>query len=84
MRLGWFKVEEADDIQKVPASIAGGSDPTTEEVSDQSVKSEDGIQETSMSSRNTSELPPHIIIGMPALSPTMVIKSFHVFKFNKT
>lgn len=66
------KVEDADDIQNVPATVGSGSDVKEEKSTDQDVKSEGGAQETS--SINASELPPHVILGMPALSPTMVGK----------
>lgn len=62
-------VEDADDIQNVPATVGSGSDVKEEKSTDQDVKSEGGAQETS--SINASELPPHDILGMPALSPTM-------------
>ncbi|XP_031407606.1 dihydrolipoyllysine-residue acetyltransferase component 1 of pyruvate dehydrogenase complex, mitochondrial isoform X1 [Punica granatum] len=64
-------VEEAEYIQKVPASVTGGSDAKAEKVSDQNIKSNDKVHETSSSKINTSELPPHVIVDMPALSPTM-------------
>ncbi|KAJ6323092.1 hypothetical protein OIU77_012847 [Salix suchowensis] len=62
-------VEDADDIQNVPATVGSGSDVKEEKSIDRDVKSEGGAQETS--SINASELPPHVILGMPALSPTM-------------
>ncbi|KAJ6690562.1 hypothetical protein OIU85_006783 [Salix viminalis] len=61
-------VEDADDIQNVPATVGSGSDVEEKSI-DRDVKSEGGAQETS--SINASELPPHVILGMPALSPTM-------------
>ncbi|KAF9676596.1 hypothetical protein SADUNF_Sadunf08G0019000 [Salix dunnii] len=61
-------VEDADDIQNVPATVGSGSD-VEEKSTDRHVKSESGAQE--ISSINPSELPPHAILGMPALSPTM-------------
>ena len=63
------KVEDSDDIQNVPATVGSGSD-VEEKSTDRHVKSESGAQE--ISSINASELPPHAILGMPALSPTMV------------
>jgi len=65
-------VEELDDVQKIPASVAGGSEAKSEKVSDENIKTEGGVQETSSVNINTSELPPHVVLGMPALSPTMV------------
>ncbi|KAJ6727356.1 PYRUVATE DEHYDROGENASE PROTEIN X COMPONENT MITOCHONDRIAL [Salix purpurea] len=52
-----------------PATVGSGSDVKEEKSIDREVKSEGGAQETS--SINASELPPHVILGMPALSPTM-------------
>lgn len=63
------QVEEAEDIQKVPASAAGGSEKP-EKVSTQNVESR--AQETSSTNIDAGELPPHVVVEMPALSPTMV------------
>lgn len=67
--VGFTKVEELDDIQNIPSTVGGGSEvkPTQ-----QDIKQEETVQETSSANINTSELPPHIVLGMPALSPTMV------------
>ncbi|XP_031278526.1 dihydrolipoyllysine-residue acetyltransferase component 1 of pyruvate dehydrogenase complex, mitochondrial [Pistacia vera] len=61
-------VEELDDIQNIPSTVGGGSEvkPTQ-----QDIKQEETVQETSSANINTAELPPHIVLGMPALSPTM-------------
>ncbi|KAK4782749.1 hypothetical protein SAY86_007123 [Trapa natans] len=64
-------VEDADDIQKVPSSVTEGSDNKAENVSQQNLESDVGVQQTNSSKINTSELPPHVIVDMPALSPTM-------------
>ncbi|XP_062091898.1 dihydrolipoyllysine-residue acetyltransferase component 1 of pyruvate dehydrogenase complex, mitochondrial isoform X2 [Humulus lupulus] len=64
-------VEDQDDIQNIPASVAGGSEIKGEISSNQDVKNEDKAQETSSVKINTSDLPPHILLEMPALSPTM-------------
>lgn len=66
-----FKVEDADDIKNLPANVVGGSEVKE---AHQNVKKEDGVQDTSSVSMSTSELPPHILVEMPALSPTMVRK----------
>lgn len=63
-------MEDAEDIQKVPASVAGGSG--VEEKKHENEGNEDKQQETSSATINTAELPPHVVLGMPALSPTMV------------
>ncbi|ONI23729.1 hypothetical protein PRUPE_2G204600 [Prunus persica] len=64
-------VEDADDIQNLPANVMGGSEVKEDIPPQQNVKKEDGVQDTSSVGINTSELPPHILIEMPALSPTM-------------
>jgi len=61
-------VEDADDIQNVPATVSGGTEIKEEESTS---KNEVREQETSGVKISSSELPPHIILGMPALSPTM-------------
>lgn len=63
-------VEDADDIQHIPATIAGGAEAKEQSSTHQDVKKE-AVQETSASRINTSELPPHVVLEMPALSPTM-------------
>lgn len=67
------KVEEADDIQNVPATVSDGTEIKEEESTS---KNEVREQETSGVKISSSELPPHIILEMPALSPTMVKKSY--------
>ncbi|CAL9007667.1 unnamed protein product [Prunus brigantina] len=64
-------VEDADDIQNLPANVVGGSEVKEDIPPQQNVKKEDGVQDKSSVGINTSELPPHILIEMPALSPTM-------------
>ena len=39
----------------------------------------DGAQGTSSVGINTADLPPHIVVEMPALSPTMVRKLYSYF-----
>ncbi|ESR49833.1 Dihydrolipoyllysine-residue acetyltransferase component 1 of pyruvate dehydrogenase complex [Citrus sinensis] len=63
-------VEDADDIQHIPATIAGGAEAKEQSSTHQDVKKE-AVQETSASRINTSELPPRVVLEMPALSPTM-------------
>lgn len=69
--MGLDKVEEESDIQNVSASVGDESKveekkPTNQDVADEESKPE------STSTIDTSDLPPHEILGMPALSPTMV------------
>ncbi|XP_052200628.1 dihydrolipoyllysine-residue acetyltransferase component 1 of pyruvate dehydrogenase complex, mitochondrial [Diospyros lotus] len=63
-------VEDQDDIQNVPvpATISGGSGVKAEKLTPPNEVKE---QETNSTKINASELPPHIILEMPALSPTM-------------
>ncbi|KAF7811585.1 dihydrolipoyllysine-residue acetyltransferase component 1 of pyruvate dehydrogenase complex, mitochondrial-like [Senna tora] len=61
-------VEDANDIQNVPASVAGAKETNS---ANQDVTHEEGKQESTSTTINTSELPPHILLEMPALSPTM-------------
>lgn len=63
-------VEDVDDIQHIPATIAGGAEAKEQSSTHQVVKKE-AVQETSASRISTSELPPHVVLEMPALSPTM-------------
>jgi pyruvate dehydrogenase E2 component (dihydrolipoamide acetyltransferase) len=65
------KVEEESDIQNVSASVGGESGVEEKKPTHQDVADEDSKPE-STSTIDTSDLPPHIILGMPALSPTMV------------
>lgn len=60
-------VEDSDDIANVPAAVSGS------EVKDnkQNITQEDGAQDASSGNIKTSELPSHIVLNMPALSPTM-------------
>ncbi|CAI8603996.1 unnamed protein product [Vicia faba] len=73
-------VEEESNIQNVSASVEGESKveekrPTNQDVADEQSKTE------STSTIDTSDLPPHEILGMPALSPTM--NQGNIAKWNK-
>uniref|UniRef100_A0A2P2LLR2 Dihydrolipoamide acetyltransferase component of pyruvate dehydrogenase complex n=1 Tax=Rhizophora mucronata TaxID=61149 RepID=A0A2P2LLR2_RHIMU len=59
-------VEDAGDIQNVSASFVGDLDVKE----DKDAKNDDRVKEIS-SMINTSQLPPHLVIQMPSLSPTM-------------
>ncbi|XP_042035942.1 dihydrolipoyllysine-residue acetyltransferase component 1 of pyruvate dehydrogenase complex, mitochondrial-like [Salvia splendens] len=63
-------VEDQDDIGSIPATVSGtgAADKTS---TDLAAKHEDNTQEASSVNINTSDLPPHIVLEMPALSPTM-------------
>lgn len=65
------QVEDADDIANVPASV-GGSEAKDKTSTEQTASHGDSKPESSSVNINTSELPPHIVLEMPALSPTMV------------
>ncbi|ESW15835.1 hypothetical protein PHAVU_007G106200 [Phaseolus vulgaris] len=61
-------VEDEKDIQNVPASVGGGIEetkPAQQDVTDE------GKPESTSTMINASELPPHLLVEMPALSPTM-------------
>lgn len=64
-------MEDQDDIANIPATISG-SEAKDKPSSEETLKQGDCIQESSSVNISTSELPPHIVLGMPALSPTMV------------
>ncbi|CAN6565880.1 unnamed protein product [Malus baccata var. baccata] len=74
-------VEDADDIQNLPANVVGGSEVKEDIPAHQNVRKEEEVQDTSSVGINTSELPPHIVIEMPALSPTM--SQGNIFKWTK-
>ena len=64
------KVEDQDDIQNVPATVSGESEKNASP--DQGVRNREKVQEKSSVNISASELPPHVLLEMPALSPTMV------------
>ncbi|KAM0988338.1 hypothetical protein ACFX13_012535 [Malus domestica] len=74
-------VEDADDIQNLPANVVSGSEVKENIPAPQNVKNEKGVQDTSYVGINTSELPSHIVVEMPALSPTM--SQGNIFKWRK-
>lgn len=61
-----------DDIQNIPSTITGGSDVKEKQSTKQSEGDEKSGQQESPVKMNASELPPHVVLEMPALSPTMV------------
>ncbi|XP_021754959.1 dihydrolipoyllysine-residue acetyltransferase component 1 of pyruvate dehydrogenase complex, mitochondrial-like [Chenopodium quinoa] len=63
-------VEDPDDITKVPA-ISGGSEVKEANAAPRDVASQDKELRTSAVKIDTSELPAHAVLDMPALSPTM-------------
>ncbi|KAK4707943.1 hypothetical protein R3W88_028868 [Solanum pinnatisectum] len=74
-------VEEADDIQKVPATVGGASEVKNQASSQTDAASGDEAPEASPANISSSELPPHLILDMPALSPTM--NQGNIFKWRK-
>lgn len=64
-------VEEADDIQKVPANVGGASEVKNQVSSQTDSAREDRAPEVSPANISSLELPPHLVLDMPALSPTM-------------
>lgn len=65
------QVEDLDDIASIPETVSG-TEATDKTSTEQTPKHRDNTQESSSVNINTSELPPHIVLAMPALSPTMV------------
>ncbi|XP_047330314.1 dihydrolipoyllysine-residue acetyltransferase component 1 of pyruvate dehydrogenase complex, mitochondrial isoform X2 [Impatiens glandulifera] len=60
-------VEDADDIQNVPATVTGGL-----EVEEKKSTNKNEVSKGGTSPQPTaSDLPEHMVLGMPALSPTM-------------
>lgn len=64
-------VEDENDIQNIPASVIGGSEVKEKQPTQENVNNEGMAQETRSAKISASELPPHVIVEMPALSPTM-------------
>ncbi|CAL9246688.1 unnamed protein product [Arabidopsis halleri] len=64
-------VEEEDDIQNVPATIEGGRVGNEEPSAQQEMKPDESTQQKGSIQPDTSDLPPHVVLEMPALSPTM-------------
>lgn len=64
-------VEEEEDIKNIPDSVLGGSEVKETQSTQANVKAEDTVNESTSGKIDTSNLPPHIFIDMPALSPTM-------------
>ncbi|XP_021890633.1 dihydrolipoyllysine-residue acetyltransferase component 1 of pyruvate dehydrogenase complex, mitochondrial isoform X2 [Carica papaya] len=64
-------VEDADDIQNIPASVGAKSQVKEEKSTHQGTKPKGSTQETNNPKISASDLPSHVILGMPALSPTM-------------
>ncbi|KAI3470562.1 hypothetical protein Pfo_027225 [Paulownia fortunei] len=63
-------VEDPNDIPNVPATVSGSA-ATDKSSSKEAVTHENSKEESSSVNISTSELPPHIVLEMPALSPTM-------------
>lgn len=64
-------VEDPDDINRVLANdVSGATDIKDDAIGEQQEKNEDRAQASSVEI-NSSKLPPHIVLEMPALSPTM-------------
>ncbi|GER51233.1 dihydrolipoyllysine-residue acetyltransferase component 1 of pyruvate dehydrogenase complex [Striga asiatica] len=63
-------VEDADDVANIPATVTE-SEVTDKTSSEQTVGHGDRMQESSSGNVSTFKLPPHIVLEMPALSPTM-------------
>ncbi|CAH2064328.1 unnamed protein product [Thlaspi arvense] len=64
-------VEEEDDIQNVSTSVEGGGVGKEETSAPQETKPEESPQQGGSTQPDVSDLPPHVVLEMPALSPTM-------------
>ncbi|KAJ0245610.1 Dihydrolipoyllysine-residue acetyltransferase component 1 of pyruvate dehydrogenase complex [Hirschfeldia incana] len=64
-------VEEEDDIQNVSAPGEGGQVGKEETSAHQEKKPEESTQQRGSIQPDASDLPPHVVLEMPALSPTM-------------
>ncbi|CAN7094754.1 unnamed protein product [Brassica rapa subsp. narinosa] len=64
-------VEEEDDIQNVSAPGEDGRVGKEETSTHQEMKPEESTQKKGSIQPDTSDLPPHVVLEMPALSPTM-------------
>ncbi|XVE68694.1 hypothetical protein DITRI_Ditri09bG0089500 [Diplodiscus trichospermus] len=63
-------VEDEQNIHKIPSSLGGGSE-VEEKIAHQDVRNSEKEDEQMSINRSSSDLPPHIVVEMPALSPTM-------------
>ncbi|TYI62355.1 hypothetical protein E1A91_D10G238400v1 [Gossypium mustelinum] len=73
-------VEDEENITKIPSTLGVGSD-VEEKTAHQDVRNSEKEEEPSSTNIKASDLPPHIVIGMPALSPTM--NQGNIFKWTK-
>ncbi|KAB2010372.1 hypothetical protein ES319_D10G233800v1 [Gossypium barbadense] len=73
-------VEDEENITKIPSTLGAGSD-VEEKTAHQDVRNSEKEEEPSSTNIKASDLPPHIVIGMPALSPTM--NQGNIFKWTK-
>lgn len=73
-------VEDEENITKIPSTLGAGSD-VEEKTAHQDVRNSEKEEEPSSTNIKASDLPPHIVIGMPALSPTM--NQGNIFKWRK-
>lgn len=63
-------VEDPDAMANIPASVSG-SEVQDKTSSEQNLTPGDNTEKSSSVNISPSELPPHIVLEMPALSPTM-------------
>lgn len=73
-------VEDEENITKIPFTLGAGLD-VEEKTAHQDVRISEKEEEPSSTNIKASGLPPHIVIGMPALSPTM--NQGNIFKWRK-
>ncbi|XWS75253.1 hypothetical protein CRYUN_Cryun01aG0069900 [Craigia yunnanensis] len=73
-------VEDEQNIQKIPSTLGGGSE-VEEKTAHRYVRNSEKEDEPGSINISASDFPPHIVIGMPALSPTM--NQGNIFKWRK-
>ncbi|XP_074311284.1 dihydrolipoyllysine-residue acetyltransferase component 1 of pyruvate dehydrogenase complex, mitochondrial [Silene latifolia] len=64
-------VENAEDMQNIPANAVGQPGVQEEKSTTPDAVGQNMEPEASAAEINTADLPPHIVLDMPALSPTM-------------
>lgn len=55
--------------------MTGGSEVKEEKATNKLVENDEMVLEKNSSKTSTADLPPHVVLDMPALSPTMVRKN---------
>lgn len=74
-------VEDAENIEKIPSNFGSGTGVEEQKTSHQVAVNTEKVEEKSSTKISASDLPPHIVVEMPALSPTM--NQGNIFKWRK-